>query len=88
MCHSAVAVKPATVLGGVAVTGSGWGNRRGPIRLNFSERQHPVVDPQLVEQPTEGIATVHVAERHDVGRPIRLQRSRGRGDQHSIHIHP
>ena len=71
-----------------AVTRSGWGNRRGPIRLNFGERQGAVVDPQFVERPTEGIAAMHVAERHHMGRRIRFQRPRGRGDQHPIHIHP
>ena len=70
------------------VTRSGWGNRRGPIRLNFREGQGAVVDPHFVEQPTERIAAMHVAERHDMGRRIRFQRPRGRGDQHPIHIHP
>ena len=66
----------------------GWRDRGGPIGLDLRQSQHAAVDSDFVEQAAERIVAPLVADRHDVGRIIRLQGLRGRGDQGAIHIHP
>ena len=66
----------------------GWRDRGGLIGLDLCQGQHAAVDSELVEQTAEGITALQVAEGHDVGRIIRFQGLRGRGDQYPIHIDP
>ena len=81
----AVAVRPATLLGGVVSRARGR-DGRGPIGLNLGEGQRAAVDPDFVEQAAERYCCRAGCRASRRGPPRPLPEPGRRGDQCAIHI--